>query len=248
MQKWLILNKQVKNWGTTKATTEAVYALLVRGSDKFNQTGSCSVSVGDTTFTTSSSDDNGGYFSASVSGKDIKSEMGEVVVDNTSNSMILGAVHWQYFEKLDKIKSHETSVKLKKVLFKEVVTGGKVQLIRVDKNSSLVPGDKIVVKLYIDLDRDMEYLHLKDMHASGLEPINVISGYKWRSSVSYYQVTKDASTNFFMDYLSAGKHIIEYKLYVAHKGNFANGIANIQNMYAPAFNAHSRTERLRVGE
>jgi hypothetical protein len=31
MKVWLLKNKQTKNWPTTKATTEAVYALLLQG-------------------------------------------------------------------------------------------------------------------------------------------------------------------------------------------------------------------------
>jgi hypothetical protein len=36
MKVWLLKNKQTKNWPTTKSTTEAVYALLMQGTDWLN--------------------------------------------------------------------------------------------------------------------------------------------------------------------------------------------------------------------
>jgi hypothetical protein len=34
-------------------------------------------------------------------------------------------------------------------------------------------GDKIKVRIELRVDRDMEYVHMKDMRASCLEPVNV---------------------------------------------------------------------------
>ena len=49
----------------------------------------------------------------------------------------------------------------------------------------------------------MEYIHLKDMRASGLEPIDILSEYKWQDGLGYYQATKDIATHFFFDELFA---------------------------------------------
>src|SRR5690554_813706 len=43
---WLLKNKQTNNWKTTKATTEAVYALLLQGSDWLSVTEMVDVTVG----------------------------------------------------------------------------------------------------------------------------------------------------------------------------------------------------------
>ena len=107
-------------------------------------------------------------------------------------------------------------------------------------------GDKVIVRIEIRVDRDMEYVHMKDMRASGFEPINVISRYKWQDGLGYYETTKDASTNFFMDYLPKGTYVFEYPLRVAHKGDFSNGITTIQCMYAPEFTSHSEGIRVKV--
>jgi hypothetical protein len=93
----------------------------------------------------------------------------------------------------------------------------------------------------------MEFVHMKDMRASGFEPINVISRYKYQDGLGYYECTKDAATNFFMEYLPKGTYVFEYPLRVAHQGNFSNGITTIQCMYAPEFTSHSEGIRVKVG-
>ncbi len=87
---------------------------------------------------------------------------------------------------------------------------------------------------------------MKDMRASTLEPLNVLSGYRYQDGLGYYQSTKDASTNFFFDWLAKGTYVFEYSLRVTHKGNFSNGITTIQSMYAPEFTSHSEGVRIEV--
>jgi len=84
------------------------------------------------------------------------------------------------------------------------------------------------------------------MRASALEPLNVLSGYRYQDGLGYYQSTKDASTNFFFDWLTKGTYVFEYSLRVTHKGNFSNGITTIQSMYAPEFTSHSEGVRIEV--
>jgi uncharacterized protein YfaS (alpha-2-macroglobulin family) len=105
-----------------------------------------------------------------------------------------------------------------------------------------------MVRMELHADRNMQYLHLKDMRASGTEPINVLSGYKWQDVLGYYEVTKDASTNFFIDAVQKGTYVFEYPLYITHVGTFSVGLATIQCMYAPEFTSHSQSIKLVVKE
>jgi uncharacterized protein YfaS (alpha-2-macroglobulin family) len=107
-------------------------------------------------------------------------------------------------------------------------------------------GDKLVVRLEIKTDRQMEYVHVKDMRASALEPTNVLSGYRWKGALGYYESTRDASTNFFIQYLPKGSHVLEYSLFVSHAGTFSNGISSIQCMYAPEFTSHTDGIKLNI--
>ncbi len=248
---WLLKQKQTQDWKTTKATTEAVYALLMRGADWLASDEQVEIKMGNKIIDPKKMDDvkveaGTGYFKTSWSGGDIKPEMGNVTVSKKDAGVAWGAVYWQYFEQLDKITTHETPLKLKKQLFIEKITErGKVIEPVTDKNQLKI-GDKIIVHIELRVDRRMEYVHLKDMRASGLEPINVISAYKWQDGLGYYESTKDASTNFFIEYLPKGTYVFEYPLRVTHEGDFSNGISTIQCMYAPEFTSHSEGIRIKV--
>ena len=114
------------------------------------------------------------------------------------------------------------------------------------RSTPLKVGDKVVVRVILKTDRNMEYVHLKDMRASAFEPVNVLSGYRWQAGLGYYESTRDAATHFFIDYLPKGNYVFEYRLYATQKGDFSNGITSVQCMYAPQFAAHSEGIRVQV--
>lgn len=257
---WLLKNKQTNSWKTTKATTESIYALLLQGSDwlatstergrSVNET--VEVTVGSQKIEPSKLEDvnieaGTGYFKTSWNGNEIAPEMGNVTITKKDDGIAWGSLYWQYFEDLDKITSAETPLKLSKKLFLKTNSDTGKQLSEISKETSLKLGDLITVRIELKVDRAMEFVHMKDMRASGLEPINVLSSYKWQDGLGYYENTKDASTNFFMERLPKGIYVFEYDLRVNNAGNFSNGISTIQSMYAPEFSSHSEGVRIRVG-
>ena len=196
-----------------------------------------------------------GYFKKVIAGEQVQSPMGNISVTvlkpvNQSTSQPIsttwGAVYWQYFEDLDKITNASTPLKLEKKLFVEKNTERGPVLSPVKDGDYLKVGDKIKVRVVLSTDRDMEYVHMKDMRTSAFEPVNVLSTYKWQGGLGYYESTRDASTNFFFSYLRKGTYVFEYPLFVTHTGNFSNGITTIQSMYAPEFSAHSEGIRVNV--
>jgi uncharacterized protein YfaS (alpha-2-macroglobulin family) len=250
MKVWLLKNKQTQSWETTKATADACYALLLSGTDWLTNEPKVTVSMGDKTLrsTDQKQEAGSGYFKVRYAGKDITPSMGNVnvTVSDNPNSTSWGAVYWQYFEDLDKITSAKTPLEIKKQLFIERNTDRGPELQPITSSNTLKIGDKVKARIEIIVDRDMEYVHLKDMRASCFEPVNVISSYKWQGGLGYYESTKDVSTNFFFDYLRKGKYVFEYPVFVGQSGDFSNGIATIQCMYAPEFSSHSEGIRLRV--
>jgi uncharacterized protein YfaS (alpha-2-macroglobulin family) len=159
-----------------------------------------------------------------------------------------GAIHWQYFEDMDKVKQANTPVQLTRNFFIEKNSDKGPVLVPVKEGVSLKVGDRIKIRIILKADRDMEYMHLRDMRASGTEPVNVISSYKWQGGLGYYESTRDASTDFFFSWLPKGTWVFEYPVVVTHTGHFAAGISTIQSMYAPEFNAHSAGARVEVKE
>ncbi len=248
---WLLKNKQTNSWKTTKATTEAVYALLLQGIDWLSVTEQVDVKVGNETILPSTLENvkveaGTGYYKTSWNGSEIKQEQADVTITKKGEGIAWGALYWQYFEDLDKITSAETPLKLSKKLFLKSNTDKGEEITEITSASQLKVGDLIRVRIELRTDRTMEFVHLKDMRAAGLEPVNVLSQYKWQDGLGYYESTKDAATNFFMDYLPKGVYVFEYDLRVSNAGNMSNGISTIQSMYAPEFSSHSEGVRISV--
>ncbi len=248
---WLLKNKQTNRWKTTKATADAVYALLLQGSDWISITDMVEIVLGDQKIDPSTMEDvqveaGTGYFKTAWNGKEVNPKMATAQISKKGKGIAWGALYWQYFENLDKITPAKTPLSLKKKLFLKKNTDTGEEITEITDKTKLEIGDLVRVRIELRSDRTMEFVHMKDMRASGLEPVNVISQYKWQDGLGYYESTKDASTNFFFDYLPKGVYVFEYDLRVNNKGDFSNGITTIQSMYAPEFSSHSEGIRIKI--
>ncbi len=246
---WLLKEKQTTHWKTTKQTTEAVYALLLNGTDLLASDELVQITIGDRAIEYIKENASNpyqvkteagtGYFKTSWTGDQVKNNMGKVKVEKNNTGVAWGALYWQYFEDLDKITFHKTPLKLDKALYKVELTPRGEKLSPISSKNPINIGDKVRVRIELRTDRNLEYVHMKDMRAASFEPLNVISSYHYQGGLGYYQATKDAATNFFFDYIPKGTYVFEYDLRAQQKGNFSNGLASIQCMYAPEFTSHS---------
>lgn len=254
MKVWLLKNKQTKNWPTTKSTTEAIYALLLKGSNWLSIKDNTIIKIGDEKITSKKLNENEkeaetGYIKMTWKDNEVNKQMASISIENKSKIPCYGAVYWQYFEDLDKIKSNHGSVlSTSKELYLKKNSGKGQELERINSKNPIKVGDLVTVRLIITAKEDMEYIHLKDMRASCFEPINVISEYKWNDGLNYFISTKDAATHFFFDTLNKGTYVIEYDIKVNNSGNFSNGITTIQSMYAPEFTSHTKGIRVETIE
>ena len=249
---WLLKQKQTQDWKTTKATSEAIYALLNIGDNLLASDTLAEITVGGQTIDPNKLEEGSrpeagtGYFKTSWKGEEIKPDMGNISVTNPNPTVAWGAAYWQYFEQLDKITPAETGVSIKKQLFVKSNTPNGPILREITSDAPINVGDKVTVRIEIRADRDMEYVHLKDMRAAAFEPVNVLSGYRRQDGLGYYESTRDAATNFFISYLSKGTYVFEYELFATQQGEFSNGITTLQCMYAPEFATHSEGIRIEV--
>ena len=254
MKVWLLKNKQTKNWSTTKSTTDAIYAILLQGSDWLSVKDNTIFKIGDEKIVTKKLIENQkeaetGYIKMNWKSNEIKPEMAMVSIENKSKVPGFGGVYWQYFEDLDKIKTNNGGVlSTSKELYLKKTTNKGTELQPINATNSLKIGDLVTVRLIITAKEDMEFIHLKDMRASCFEPINVISQYDWEGELSYYISTKDAATHFFFDKINKGTYVIEYDIRVNNIGNFSNGITTIESMYAPEFTSHTKGIRVNIKE
>lgn len=252
MKVWLLKNKQTKNWPTTKSTTEAIYALLMQGTDWLSVKDNTIIKMGDEKILTKKLSENEkeaetGYIKLNWKADEVKKEMASITIQNKSKVPGFGGFYWQYFEDLDKIKTNSGSVfSVSKELYlkKNTVKGEKLGMIT--SKNELKTGDLVTVRLIISSKEDMEFVHLKDMRASCFEPVNVLSEYQYKDGLGYYRSTKDAATHFFFDKINKGTYVLEYDIRVNNSGEFSNGITTIQSMYAPEFSSHTKGIRVKV--
>ena len=248
MQLWLLKQKQTQHWGTTKSTTEAVYSLLLNQT-LVSEDKTFSLTVGDVRLPdeTVQAEAGTGYFKKSWTGEEITADKANVRLEKGTDGPAWGGLYWQYFENLDKItRSDDKNLVIEKQLYKVENTDKGDVLKAITEGQPLQKGDKVRVRVVITADRDMEFVHLKDMRAAAFEPVNVFSQYKYQDGLWYYEATKDAATHFFIDWMPKGKYVFEYTLFATQSGDFSNGITHIECMYAPEFQSHSQGIRVKV--
>jgi Bacterial Alpha-2-macroglobulin MG10 domain/MG2 domain/Alpha-2-macroglobulin family len=242
MKIWLLKNKQTHNWATTKATADAVYAMLLRGSNFLATTADLQIKVGDKQLNMKDypAEAGTGYTKIHFAKNTIKPQMGNIQVSNANakSPLAWGAVYYQYFQNLDKIKTANNDIAIQKKLMivTNSVTG---EVLKEIPKTGLAVGEKVRVRIVLTVNKSMDYVHLKDMRGACFEPINVISAYKYNNGLGYYESTKDVATHFFFDHINKGTYVFEYDLFASNKGTYSNGIANIECMYAPEFSGHS---------
>ncbi|WP_433833807.1 alpha-2-macroglobulin family protein [Flavobacterium anhuiense] len=252
MKVWLLKNKQTKNWPTTKSTTEAIYALLMQGTDWLSVKDNTVIKLGDEKIITKKMSENEkeaetGYIKLNWKAEEVKKEMASIKIQNKSKVPGFGGVYWQYFEDLDKIKNNSGSVlSVSKELYLKKSTVKGETLERITSKNPLKTGDLVTIRLIINSKEDTEYIHLKDMRASCFEPVNVLSQYQYKDRLGYYMSTKDAATHFFFDKINKGTYVLEYDIRANNSGEFSNGITTIQSMYAPEFASHTKGIRVKV--
>ncbi len=244
MRTWLLKQKQLSDWKTTKATADACYALLLRGNNWLEENAPATITLGTKTINTDpeiKTEAGTGYLKKSFNKEEIEPSMGVVTIspqNGKSVPLAWGGLYWQYFEQLDKITYAQTPLALIKQIFVERTTdSGTMQ--QPLNGQKLKAGDKLTVRIFLKVNNDMDFVHLKDMRAAALEPTQNLSGYQWQNGVGYYQSIRDASMNFFFDKLPKGQWVFEYSLRVSQAGTFQNGIATVQSMYAPQYTSHS---------
>lgn len=236
MKRWLLKQKQTQTWETPIATADAVYALMATGaSDLLANTGGVEITLGKEVIRTPA-DDAIGYIKKTVSGDVMNIK--KVRVDKEGAGMGWGAVYAQYLESMDQIGEQGNGLSVSRQLYK-----GDEAL---NESAPLKVGDRITVRLTVKADRDMDFVQIKDDRAACMEPLQAVSGFRWSNGLGYYQATKDASTQFFIDQMRKGTYVIEYQVYVNRTGEYQAGIATVQSAYAPEFGGHTGGYRVMV--
>jgi len=235
LKRWLLQQKRTQDWESPVATTDAAYALLNTGESVLDNNGACQIKLGKVTVSLEESDTLA-YVKQRVEGKVMN--IREVTIKKTSDGLGWGAVYAAYEEDMNRIGTQGNALSVRKQIYKD----GKP----VEQGVPLRIGDKLTVRLTIKTDRDMDFVEVKDERAACMEPVDVLSGYRWADGLGYFQRTKDSSTSFYMDQLRKGTYEIQYDVYVNLAGNYQEGSVTVRSVYAPEFSGHAGGRVLKV--
>ena len=260
---WLLTQKQTNSWENSASTADAIYALLMRGSDWFEEGKEVTLRFGDTPINTEGGVAGTGFIQRRWNADEVTQDMRQLTVNNPTNHLVWGGLFRQYFVPIDEVKQSEAGFTIKRELFVETVDEKGKKLVPIGtafrqaqrpevpepvEGPTLKVGDKITVKLTFTNEQDMSYVFVKDLRAAGFEPIEQISHYEYNDRMSYYQSNTDTDMEFFIEFLPKGTHQLEYSMFVTKEGHLNNGYALIQCQYAPEFSAYSDGMKIRVGE
>lgn len=254
----LLLNKQTNSWSTTKETADAIYALLGGGNEKLAVGETYPVSISfdpklnkemteSIDLAMKSPEASTGFFQKNWKKGELSNEIKSVKIENNLSDVVWGAAFWQYFKEINQIEAYNSPfLSVSRTLYvKKVSTSGEV-LTLVDTKNTVKIGDKLVVRLTVKADRDMEFIHLNDKRAAGFEPESVLSGYVFKEKLYYFESSSDVGTDFFIDFLPKGTFIIDYPVKVNAEGAFMLGTSTIQCMYAPEFGSHTKGDKIYI--
>ena len=240
MKRWLVNQKRTTMWNTSVSTVEAVYAMLLGGDvNVFGVHNNDRITVGNQKVDMTKALPGSGYVKQSWTEREIDGSFGKVVVDKEEDGTAWASVYWKYLADYDDVSASSSGLSVEKTILKVNRVDGKEVYSELKPNSILNGDDKVIVRLKITADRDVEFVHLKDVVPACFIPKETLSGYCYSDDLFYYQSAKDESMNFYIERMNAGSYIIDYDVNIQQAGRFNAGISTIQSYYAPEFAGHS---------
>lgn len=235
IRQWLILQKEAKDWGSSIATTETIYAILGSGSDWNVKTVMPEIKVGRRKLSVTPDDGMLGSMRSDIT--KLRPSGSTLTIKNHDNVPSWGAVYIQYPSVLSEIKASGCDdITIEKTLYKRVNTADGVSWVAAD---TFAVGDVVQVNLTVTTRRDMDYVAITDNRGACFEPVEQLPAPIIAEGIWFYRENRDESTNMFITHLPKGVYRLSYELNVNNAGMYSAGTASIQSQYAPALSAHS---------
>lgn len=271
---WLLLNKKLNHWSSTRGTAEVIYA-LVGYLDKEGALGNVEearVRVGDKARLFRFLPDRVGPVVEDLAGAEPApaprtapgpaamarsnqlvipgpevdpKTMSEVVVEKDTKGFLFASATWHFSTEKLPAEARGDLFGVTRSYFRRLQEGGKWKLVPLAEGTLLHPGDQLEVHLSIRSRAAAEYVHLRDPRPAGCEPENLRSGWKWEI-LSVYEEIRDSGANYFFEWLPAGEYTFKHRLRVNLAGTFRVAPAELQSMYAPEFSAYSAGNVVKV--
>lgn len=113
-------------------------------------------------------------------------------------------------------------------------------------SDGFVQGKKVVLRLLVTADRDMDFVSVKSQLPACLEPVRQLSGYKYMWGNYCYIEPHDSFASVFFEHLRKGSVTIDLDYYVVRSGTYHVGITTAECTYAPDFGAHTGSGVVKV--
>ena len=221
MQRWLLQSKRTQAWDTPINSVNAVYAFL-QGSNALAPQALSVLKVDEKPLELPKATAAIGYVKTNV-----PAESKTLTIEKSSEGTSWGAVYAQFMQPTKSVEATASGL----TVTRELLTKGELKV-----------GDRIKVRITITADRDYDFVQLIDRRAACMEPVRQLSGY----TQGAYCTPKDCSTNYYIDMLSKGKHVIETEYYIDRTGTYETGLCTVGCAYAPEFRGMAKSITITV--
>lgn len=240
---WLMLNKKLNQWRSTRATAEVLYSVVhsLEHDGPLLAPDAARVAVGDLerrfAFTPSSYLE--GDNQLVVPGPEVAPSMATIEVANEGARAVFARATWHYSTDTPPASADGDLFTIERRYFRRQATDDGFALTPIEEGTVLEVGDQVEVQLEITAGSPAEFVHARDPRPAGLEPEDQRSGYRFDRGVGWYEQVADSGADLFFERLPAGTVTTRYRLRANVAGRFRAAPAVIQSVYAPSFTGHS---------
>jgi hypothetical protein len=247
---WLMLNKKLNQWSSTRSTAEVIYS-LVQYLDREGQLGKrqeARVELGGKREKlVFEPDRDEGRRQMVMEGAEIEPKRdAEMKISMESQGLLFASATWHFSTDRLPQEARGDFFAVGRRFYRRSLKGDQYQLQPLEDGAKLAVGDEVEVELEIEAKHQAEYVHLRDPRGAGFEPVDLVSGWRWDLGIVHYREIRDSATNFFFETLPPGKLTLKYRLRATTAGTFRVGPATLQSMYAPEFAAYSAGEEVAI--
>lgn len=249
MKQWLLMQKEGNSWSNTKATAEAVYALLLGAPANLLQPATTVITVGGEEITATEvarAEAGTGYLQRVWDPEEMSPRLADIEVHTDGTHPTFGAAYWQYLEVPDKVEAAGSGLSVRRTLYHQPAAGDGKTAAPVTADNPIRLGERITVKIVVTSDRDLEYVQVKDPRAAAFEPINIHERNGWQGGVWWVESPRDANNSFFFSRFPQGTIVLEYDVFAVQSGDFSAGATTVECMYAPEWRAQGAGMRVTV--
>jgi len=251
--KWLLLNKKLNHWKSTRASAEAIYALAfyLDLNGELGQDQEVLVRAGDTerSFEFESRDISSGNQHWVIPGTEMNADFSDTItVKSATEGIAFASATWHFSTDQPPLEGQGDLLHVSREFYRRVNYGNEWKLIPLKIGDPVAIGDEVEVHLAISSRFPVEYIQLRDPRPAGFEPEESLSGYRWQMRLSYYEEIRDNGANFFFENLPDGQFTMKHRLRANMAGEFLVGPATMQSMYAPEFTAYSSGWKMVIKE